>query len=104
MQMLHQALPTKPIKGVVRPFTGTEQCKADQVKGIRTCMGKRPCHAKKKEAHLCGLLYQRTMQDRMATEKARIVLAACTQTSCSYYPDIGKQCQCMQIRVQRRHT
>ncbi len=41
-------------------------------------MGKRPCHAKKNDAHLCGLLYQSTIQDRMATENARIVLAACT--------------------------
>lgn len=42
-------------------------------------MGKRPCHAKKNEAHLCGLLYHSTIQDRMATEKARIVLAACNR-------------------------
>ena len=42
-------------------------------------MGNSPCHAKKNEAHLCGLLYQSTIQDRIATEKARIVLAACEE-------------------------
>ncbi len=61
---------------------GLSTFKSDKVWGTRTCMGNRPCHAKKNEAHLCGLQYQRIMQDKMATEKARIVLAACTKNVC----------------------
>jgi len=47
-----------------------------------TCMGKSPCHAKKKEAHLCGFEYHNTMQDSMATANAVIVLAACITIIC----------------------
>ena len=43
----------------------------------RTCMGKRPCQAKKKEVHRCGLEYQSTMHDRMAVANAVMVRAAC---------------------------
>ena len=66
---------------VVYNEMGLGASKAKQGGGICTCMGKRPCHAKKKEAHLCGLQYQSTMQDRMATVKAVIVLAACMQVA-----------------------
>lgn len=53
-----------------------------------TCMGKSPCHAWKKEAHLCGFEYQSTMQDSMATANAVIVLAACIAQSCTLKPRV----------------
>ena len=44
-------------------------------------MGKRPCHAQKKEAHLWGLEYHRMMHDRMANVNAMMVRAACAFNS-----------------------
>ena len=57
-------------------------CRAKQERASHTCIGKSPCHAKKNDAYLCGLQYQSTMQDRIATVKAVIVLAACMHIAC----------------------